>query len=519
MIIRKPYAFLIKHFRRIHIFMLVLCAFIYYKNMQTRSFVKEFLELQSYDAFYEPITKYASILALLVLIILVALSITIIVLLRHKKKPWKLYIVPAATYAFIFIAFVLTITLFSGYDEGSGTTGIRAISDLLFMGTIPQYFVIIILLMRIFGVDLNKFDFKSDQEYLELSNDDREEIEISVNIDKESFKRIFKRLLRNLGYFYEEHKLLCNTVASILIVVFVVSVYKFVFITHKSYGQDDVIPTDGYSIQIHHVYYTDKDYRGEIISKDSAFVILDLTLTNNQSQREVNFNRFHMMNGRNNYSQTYRTYETSFQDFGQTTYEKLTLDNGQSARFLLIFKVANDLNPDRFVLYYQEINNNIPYLRKIKLDVENLSEIKTQKTKSLRDYETLNVGGEDVSFSIESYGILQETTYNVMLCPKNDKCYSAQQPVTAANKKMILELFFTSDTFSGKEFVDFSEEYGKIVYIDNKGKRHTVAIKDAVDKQYFGNYMYFLVPQRLQDAKEIRLVYTVRNREYVYRLK
>ena len=57
MIIRKPYAFLIKHFRRIHIFVLLLCGYVYYKCMQTRSFVADFLELGTYDAYNEPITR------------------------------------------------------------------------------------------------------------------------------------------------------------------------------------------------------------------------------------------------------------------------------------------------------------------------------------------------------------------------------------------------------------------------------------------------------------------------------
>ena len=79
--------------------------------MQTRSFVTEFLQLETYDAYYEPITKYASVIALLVLLIIIGLSAVLVVLLRHKKKPWKLYIIPLVTYAFLFLTFVLTISL------------------------------------------------------------------------------------------------------------------------------------------------------------------------------------------------------------------------------------------------------------------------------------------------------------------------------------------------------------------------------------------------------------------------
>ena len=62
MIFRKPYAFLIKNFRKIHIFLLFLCGFILYKTMQLSSFVKEFITYVSYDPYLEPITNYTSFL-------------------------------------------------------------------------------------------------------------------------------------------------------------------------------------------------------------------------------------------------------------------------------------------------------------------------------------------------------------------------------------------------------------------------------------------------------------------------
>ena len=70
----------------------------------------------------------------------------------------------------------------------------------------PQYFTFIVLIIRILGLDLNKFDFKSDAEFLELSEDDRDEMEINIDIDKASFKRFFARLKRNTTYYYIEHK-------------------------------------------------------------------------------------------------------------------------------------------------------------------------------------------------------------------------------------------------------------------------------------------------------------------------
>ena len=105
MIIRKPYAFLIRHFKKIHILLLALCAFIYYKNLQLSSFIGEFIQLQTYDAFAEPISKYASFPAMLSMGIIIVGSLALVILLKHKQKPWKLYLLPIIEYTALFVIF------------------------------------------------------------------------------------------------------------------------------------------------------------------------------------------------------------------------------------------------------------------------------------------------------------------------------------------------------------------------------------------------------------------------------
>ena len=518
MIIRKPYAFLIKNFRKIHIFLLVLCGFIYYKTMQSRSFVDEVLQLGSYDAYSEPITNYTSYFAIFLLIVMIGLFLTLVIVLRHKKKPWKLYVIPVVSYFFLFVVFIMAISFFNSYDSDAGTTGIRAVHDLLFMGSIPQYVVIIILLIRIFGIDLNKFDFKSDQEYLELSSEDREEVEISVNIDKESFKRGYRRFFRNVGYVYQEHKLIVRSIVVILVAFLVGYTYHYFFIEHKSYQQGDIVNSSGYSITIHHSYFTNKDYHGNIISKDSSFVILDLTIQNNVNMRTLNFNRFHIMNGTDNYSQTYRTYADSFQDLG-TSYDKLELKNGESKRLILIYKVKKDSDPEDFVLYYQELDDNNPYLRKIKLQVEDLRNIEDAGEVSVGKLLEFDIGDKTQSFSIDEYQLIDTVIYRSRSCTSRDNCGTVSTEKTAKEGNTMLEIFYVSDDFQGKDFVDFSSRYGTINYIDNKGNSRDVPITDAIDRNYYGNYMYVEVPDDIGEASEIRLIYTVRNKKYTYRLK
>ena len=145
MIIRKPYAFLIKNFRKIHIFMFLLCAFIYYKTITLSSFINEFMDLFSYDSYNEPISKYTGFVSILALILLIASSVALIILLKHKDKPWKTYLLPAIEYTALFLTFIFTAGYFNSYTGSSETTTIRAIRDVIFILTIPQYATFILL--------------------------------------------------------------------------------------------------------------------------------------------------------------------------------------------------------------------------------------------------------------------------------------------------------------------------------------------------------------------------------------
>ena len=177
MIFRKPYAFLIKNFRKIHIVLFALGIFLLYKTVQLTGFVKDFITYVSYDAYLEPITKYTSFLFYLTSLIVIVLSAILLLLLRRKKKPWVLYVFPVITYTVLIVIFVSVQKYFASYEGGSATATARAFRDFLNMIAIPQYGSLLIFLIRIIGLDLKRFSFGNDEEFLELDQADREEIE------------------------------------------------------------------------------------------------------------------------------------------------------------------------------------------------------------------------------------------------------------------------------------------------------------------------------------------------------
>lgn len=510
MIIRKPYAFLIKNFKKIHVFLLILSIYVFYKLTDVNGFVNEFMKLGTYDLFKDPITNHITWLLTLSIFLLIIGSASILFLLNHKKKPWKLYLVPVIQYFFLLLVLGMIKSFFNSYSADVSTTDLRLSKDLLLIFLIVQLPVIGIYVMRVFGLDIKKFNFNSDQEFLELSEEDREEIEIGISLDKNSFLRGYRKFIRHLKYFYEEHKLICNTLAGVLIVVIVFSLYTTIFITHKSYKQGQFYNVNGYSFRVNNVYYTDKDYRGELISKQSNFVILDLTIKNNEEARTVNLDYFHLKNKTKDYITTTKVFAKEFEDLGVVYETVAKLKRDEVLNCIVVYKVDNYLDKNGFVLYYQEKSG---YLRKIKLKVTDISKIGDPIMLKIGEELKIDIAkGDNIIF--DHYEIGESFEVNTRKCTSRE-CYNKSHELIGVGKK-ILKLDFASDTWEAKNMIDFLTQYGKLIYKDSNDVEGEMEIKNPLSRTYYGKTVLLAVPE--VEYKELSIDLIIRNKHYVYRI-
>ena len=519
MIIRKPYAFLIRHFRKIHIFMLALGIFAYYKNVKLLSFINEFITYNSYIPEVEPVTLHISMLVLLSLLLLIVGNVALIFLLKHKNKPWKMYLMPVIIYTATLVTYFLIRGYFLGYDGDGGTTAVRTFRDLVVISAIAQVPIFILNLVRIFGLDLNKFNFKTDDEFLEMEEADREELEINIKFDFYSIKRFYKRTIRNMGYFYEEHKKICIFIIVLIVLYIGNQTYHYLFIQNKSYKEGDTYNIGRYTFKVNKSYYTDKDYKGDQINQKTNFIIVDLTATNNMDPIEMNLSRFHIINRTNQYPYSGMTYETEFHDLGKV-YQVKELKRGESVRCLLIFKVDKNLPINNFVLYYQELGgNNYHHLRKIKLKISDLSKIKKEGEYRLEDSFTFKIGNEEEeTISFDDYAIEDSFDYTYKNC-EGYNCGTHHGEVEAGEGNKILKVNFASNAYEGKELIDFCTSYGKIIYKDNNGKNKYIAMKKAINRNYYGKYLYLKIPNEVAESDNLTFQFIIRNKKYIYRIK
>lgn len=522
MILRRPYAFLIKHFKKIHISLLIFTVYIFYKNMQFHSFINDYIELGIYNSYIESVDRYTNILFYVIAILIVLVSAIMIYLLRFKKKPYLFYVFLIGEYLALIFIFMYGSHYFHTIYESASTMASLALRDMLFIATIPQYVIFILLFIRSLGLDLKKFGFQEEDSFV-LSENDNEEFEVQLEVDKDDLKRNLRKQMRYLTYFYKEHSFVLTILFGVLLLGSIGYTYLYFGILHKSYGEGQSFQANNYRITINQSYMTDKNKSGEVIAeKDKVFVILDVSVDNLGSEREIDIEKFMLMN-QNQYAVPTVKYNQAFQDLG-TPYEKGTLKVGAKTNFLLIYQIDKKLLNKNFALFYQEIASTTSFkLRKIKLKVKDMTtlSLKTSK-KTGEEMELLLPSGEKKNFTINSLSYQDQITYYYEKCYVHD-CSIVTNTVSSSQfgqNKKILELSFQSFDLNGKELIDFLRQYGKINYENSEGKSISVDVRDAVLVHYTGNYLYLVVPDEVvsNTNNRVLLTWTIRDSVYQYQL-
>lgn len=517
MIIRKPYAFLIKNFRKIHIVLLVLSLYLTYKIIDVNSFVNEFMNLGTYDLFADPITRHISTFMTLSVIIMIVGSAALLLLLRYKGKPWKIYLIPFISYLSLFFILNIIKSFFNTYTIDVDAADLRFSKDLLLMFTVVQLPIIGIFLMRTFGLDIKKFNFNGDEEFLELSDEDREEIEISLDIDVNSFKRFYRKILRNINYFYLEHKLISRTVIGFLIFLFIFNVYSFVFVTHKSYSEGDIYRYGNFNIRIDNSYVSDKDYKGDVISKKNKFVIVKFKVKNtSEYSKKLNTSNFHVKAGNIDYVTTETTFADEFYDLGNTFSKVKEFNGGETIDFIVIYKVDKKINNNRFVLFYQEKNND-NILRKIKLKITDLSKVEKEKDYKFGDIFSTNVIGNNDKVSIDDFELIDEFDYSSKRCASGD-CTIGVDHYNVDGDHKVLMLDFGTMKWEAKEISTYLKKNARIMYENEEGISKDVEVEMALKRNYIGKVAYIKVLKEIENAKNIKLHIVSRNKEFDYML-
>lgn len=527
MILKKPYAFLIKNFRLIHLILSGLIIFLLLKTYNLYSFFSRYVS-NVYATLSDSMpSNYITVFMFLVSIVIIAFSLAMYLLMRKKEKPKGFYVYVSTYYILYFIGLILYFLLFKSMETTQLTIrNAMIIRDITFIIILPQAALLIFSLIRAVGFDIKKFNFSKDLKELDIKEEDNEEFEFVFGVDSYKYFRYLRRRLREFKYYILENKFMFTILMSLAgAVLLILTVLNFT-VYNRTYNKNQRIYANNLSLQVQNSYLTNIDYKGDIISDDKYFLIVNVRFTNDSGsstildlpnyELETKSGKVYPTLSRNNH----------FIDFG-AGYSKEKLVDGKTVDYILVYELDKKDVDKKYTL---RIIDEVEYkagtmnskFKKISLKPLHYLEQETLGSYKIGEPVTMyeSILGNS-SLLVDSYEITNKVTYKYEACIRNN-CSNKTDIVTAdvgkSKKLLVLNGSLSLDnnsTFAqnSKSKMSFYDAFVQIRFDDK-----IAPVTDATPTSIRDKYI-LQVDEKVAKAKKIDLIITIRNKKYILNLK
>ncbi len=531
MILRKPYAFFIKHFKLMHILLAIFMCYFVYKTKILLDFFNEYSSIMINTKGQDLVTPLLPNLFQFVPFLIVIFSIVILVVMIVKKKPYLFYISLIAAY--VYSGILLQFSKFTLIELSTNIVDTRIIlllRDLIMLSFIIQLFELIIVFVRATGFDVKKFDFDIDLKKINITEEDREEVELELNFDGNKLLRNIRRRIRFIKYAYKENKKFANILIGTFCTIIIVTIVFMSINTNPILNQTELFSGNNFTLSILDSYLTNTDYKGNIIT-DDYYLIVKLKIKSNFK----NGNILDVATTKiiiDNYVYTPTTkYKDSFSDFG-TVYLGETI-NQEYEEKILVYQIPKELIDKKIIFSYvdknsSDNNGNFKNVR-ININYKNMTGIESYEEANLNDELVFKESIiPTAKIKINAYDIQNKYKINYNYCIKT-VCYDSYEylmpSINSNYDKVLLKLsgFFQADNQLPDvyDLYDFIEKFGKLSYVINgQEKVQKINFKEVKSKKVNQENIYYIeVLEEIKNAEKISFFFTIRNQNYEYVLK
>lgn len=530
MIIRKPYAFIVKYYRIIHLILLIPLLYLCYRSYDLMQFFSNFVR-DGYKTNIANVAKeYYSLLLPLFSLIIGIFCIVIITLFAKKKRSYSTYMIFAIFYLIFFaITMVLPgiLTNFETRDiESAIGLMVSGISGIIFY---IQPILIFMFILNGLGFDFKNFEFNDIKDEISLDEEDSEEVEVNLNKDTYKVKRLINRYVRELRYYVIENKVYFFTGGAIVGLILLFFVGKWIISLNRIVRIDQSFAHSSFSVTFNDSLLSTMDYNGNIIQGGKIYLAVKTTIKNNtRSLLSLDTDAFWLqVDGKDYYPVLDRS--GKFIDLGKPYYGE-KVGPGDSQEIVLVYEFSDSYIFDRYkirvldslthkemeiIAKYKEINLRPKYSSSI------LSKGKYNlgDTINLRDTNLLN---SEIHF--DTYDINKTYQYHYDYCYK-EECRDSINSVTAGANKVLLTMGGTIKLDENSTYSKFklgsnkiAQDFMKVEYsID--GKTYTTTVKDVTPSNIKDDYVLLETSGEIKKADSINLLITVRNLNYTLKIK
>lgn len=535
MILRKPYALFIKYFKLLHVIMAALILILLFRMFTLYRFFNDYLsDYQTAIANFVPgdvLNIYSFLLSMFIIIVTIALLSVMI----YKKKPKFLYIYNIVVYVLVTVLYGFCYSSLVNIDNVVLDIRVtRAFSDLSFLAMILQGISFILAVVRATGFDIKQFDFASDLQKLDISEKDSEEIEVSLEFDKNQAVRSVRKRFRNAKYVYFENKFIINTILIIVLVIVAFLIYFNIGIYTANYNQGTTFSASGVDLNVKNVYITNTDIDGNrIVSDNNTLVVVKFDVKAFGTD-VLNTGLITLRIGNDSFGQN-KSLAKELYDIG-TPYNNQKL-NSEFDSYIMVFEIPKNLSSRSMKL---KMNDNLSYVKGqigaknnfVQLRPESFGNGKTVREVNLNenlDFYDSVLGG--TSLNISSFEVSDKFRVDYVYCYGTNKCNNSYEYVTPTATgnygKTLMKLKATlnvDETINMPDLNDFRyfiNLYGTINYkVGDAWKSADIAsqsVKSTAVNE--ANTYYIEVPIDVKDASSVYLTFNVRGAIYRYNLK
>lgn len=532
MILRKPYAFLIKNFKLIHLLLTILLCYIFYKTNNLLQFFNEYISSKKYPVIYDLVNDYIGILPYVVIFIIIGISFIIFWLMNKKDKPIKYYLIVIVYYIVLIAGLVFASTQLNniGFNK-IDVLLLNLVRDVLLVLDIAQIPLIIVSIVRTVGFNIKKFNFQRDLLELQIEKEDNEEFELDVDIDSLDVKTRFKRRKRIIKYVLKENKLALITITGILLIVVGLIFYNTIYKNNFTYKENSTFDSNGIRMTVLNSYQLDEDFFGNDLSKGKySYTVIRIKVKNiSNVERTLGIKTFSLKTKSNIYYSSTKE-KDSFIPLGITS-ESIKLSINEEKVFIVIFKIDKKYENSKKILEYAgsyKMNGNerVYNIDRIRLDTKKVLEKETIKTAVIGEKLVFNdTILNNTSITINSYEIKDKYLYTYKQCTTecytfNDYIvpkYNTKQDITIM--KLDLNIDIDSSLYNDKLKDNLISSTGHIRYIVNGTEKTQKFNLYDITPSNIKDYKYFEVKGEVRDASHIYLDFIILDKVYTYKLK
>ena len=491
MIVRKPFAFLIKHFKAIHLFLFGLLVYVCYKYNGIVSFLRNYISTGNgrYDAI-----NYINYIPIYVILGSIVIMAIIYYLMKYKDKPKKLYLISIIGYIIVIVLFIF---LFSYLRTFSNTIieqkTLRLYRDISLMGLIFQYIIIVIMLIRGLGFDIKKFNFSKDIQELNIDLTDNEEVELVMGIDTNKTKFKIRRFFREFKYFIRENILFTGLSLIVIVIILWIVVANYNN-KNKIYKEKEYFGID-FNMQVNGSYLTKEDNSLNKLSiGNNSLLVVRFKISSNYNDI-LNPNSFILKIYDKSYSPSNK-YCSSLADIGKC-YNKIKLTQ-EEKEYIFVYLVEDSILDKKIYLNYDYgyITNKNNSVIKVKLTPNNIDDEQTTSKSLNESLEFNNSVIGDHKLKIEEYSISDSFNINTDLT------------LMPTDYNTIIKLKISE----GNEFIN-----------NNAVLKYTISNTEYTSTMKYmyndNNYSYYEVNGDITFADSIKLTLSSRHNNYEYILK